>query len=773
VRRGATLPALLALLIATAPLPAALAAQQGEEPPAAPTPPTPPIAPSPAAEAPAPEGGAAEGAPAPSPPSARPPIRVRRTGGLRVETAALILSGQQGGTVPLAALAVPLPGTGERARVPVLVEIDGSALPPPKEDGEPLRFEVFVYALAGATLQGSLLETVEIDPGRLGAETARTGVRLTGEMALLPGEYTLRVLAGDSATSQLGLRSSPLTVPDFRKAGAVLLPPLFVQPAGSNAWVPARSSRGDGDGALARLAGGSFPAARPILTPGRPAAFRLPAYQLPPESSDLHLEVRRVGGTGAERVADWPARIERREAAGAAGLEMLAVSFTPRDVPPGEYEIVVVAPGAPGAPEAAGSPGSPGSPGSLGSNTRSPALLVYLLEDGGGVGVWAEITPGAGAAPVVADTGATAPGRRPARRRRVDARPIKESYRAALSRLAGGEEAAAREAVAQLEISLLTGAEPLARDELGEIQVEVLRELRASSPESLAPLLPLYEELTRGYQDRRLVQPAMHAVTMVFSVVELYMEKSTSEESKRISAAFLAGLTPSLLRAGLTGFTERALRLALELDPQQEAAQLCLAVQAERLGRYDEAERLLERVVGRYPGNAEARLRWALVDLRQGQVREARARLAEIIAPTSPKAPEKPGSEAAPSLAADDWVLALAFQETVDLEMAAGDLAAAARVAEAGLARLPGDEKLRLQQALLLDLRGRSKEAEKDLATLRPAAEPVGATPRHRYGRLPEELLARTRRELRPDIAERLPALAAAVGPARTRGAVR
>ncbi|HYH45054.1 MAG TPA: tetratricopeptide repeat protein [Thermoanaerobaculia bacterium] len=768
MRRGAALPALLALLIAADPLAATPAARQ-EEPPAAPT--APPTS-SPAAEAPAPEGAvpesaAAESAPPAPPPasatSARPPIRVRRTGGLRVETAALILSGQQGGTVPLAAFAVPLPGTAERARVHVLVEIDGSALPPPKEDGAPLRFEVFVYALAGATIQGSLLETVEIDPGRLGAETARTGVRLTGEMALLPGEYTLRVLAGDSASSQLGLRSSPLTVPDFRKAGAVLLPPLFVLPAGSSAWVPARSSRGDGDGALARLAGGSFPAARPILTPGRPAAFRLPAYQLPSEVADLRLEVRKAGGSGGERVADWPARIERREAAGAAGLEMLAVTFTPRDVPQGEYEIVAVAPG------------------TAGADTRSPALLLYLLEDGGGVEVWAEITPGAGAAPAVAETGATAPGRRPARRRRIDERPIKESYRAALGRLAAGEEAAAREAVAKLEISLLTGAEPLARDELAEIQVEVVRELRASSPESLAPLLPLYEELARGYQDRRLVQPAMHAVTMVFSVVELYMEKSTSAESKRISAAFLAGLTPSLLRAGLTGFTERALRLALELDPDQEAAQLCLAVQAERLGRYDEAERLLERVATRYPGNAEARLRWALVDLRQGQVREARARLSELTAPAKPAAQANPRAAAASTesrgesdtAGADDWVLALAFQELVDLEMAAGDLAAAARTAEAGLARLPGDEKLRLQHALLLDLRGRAKEAEQDLATLRPAAELTGATPRHRYGQLPEDLLARTRRELRPDITERLPALAAAVGPARTRGAVR
>ncbi len=755
-------------------------AQEGQEPPPA-----------------APAGADAATAPPPptlpAPPAvpALPALRVRRTGGLKVETAALILSGQQGGTVPLAALAVPLPGTGERARVPVLVEIDGSALPQPREDGAPLRFEVFVYALAGATIQGSLLETVEIDPARLGAETARTGVRLTGELALLPGEYTLRVLAGDSASSQLGLRSSVLKVPDFRKAGAVLLPPLFVLPAGSSAWVPARSSRGDGDGALARLAGGSFPAARPILAPGRPAAFRLPAFQLPAEIGDLRVEVRRAGSAGGDRVADWPARIERRDATGAAGLEMLAVAFTPRDVPPGEYEIVVVAPGAAGAPE------SPGAPGSTGPDTaapRSPAFLVYLLEDGGGVEVWAEITLGADAATIAASTaqtGATPPGQRPARRRRVDARPIKESYRAALTRLAAGEESAAREAVAQLETSLLTGAQPLARAELGEIQVEVVRALRDSSPESLAPLLPLYEELARGYQERRLVQPAMHAVSMVFSLVELYLEKSTSEESKRISAAFLAGLTPSLLRAGLTGFTDRALRQALELDPDQEAALLCLAVQSERLGLYDEAERLLERLVKRYPDNAEARLRWALIDLRQGQVKEARGRLSELtaaaaasaaIAASAPAAATASAAATAPNAARpagtapaapDDWVLALAFQELADLELAAGDLAAAARAVAAGLARLPGDEKLRLQQALLLDLRGSSREAERNLATLQPAAEPVGITPRHRYGKLPEELLARTRRELRPDITERLPALAAAVRPARTRGGLK
>ena len=46
------------------------------------------------------------------------PLRVLPTGGLRVESAALLMSGQEGGTIPFAVLALPFPGDSRARRVP-------------------------------------------------------------------------------------------------------------------------------------------------------------------------------------------------------------------------------------------------------------------------------------------------------------------------------------------------------------------------------------------------------------------------------------------------------------------------------------------------------------------------------------------------------------------------------------------------------------------------------------------------------------------------------
>lgn len=61
-------------------------------------------------------------------------VRVLPTGGLDMEGAALLLSGQQGGLLPLAVFASPLgPAAGGAATV-VVIEVEGSALLAPATD---------------------------------------------------------------------------------------------------------------------------------------------------------------------------------------------------------------------------------------------------------------------------------------------------------------------------------------------------------------------------------------------------------------------------------------------------------------------------------------------------------------------------------------------------------------------------------------------------------------------------------------------------------------
>ena len=53
-----------------------------------------------------------------------------------------------------------------------------------------------------------------------------------GELQLAPGEYALRTLVRNAATSEVGLRMLPLSVPEFEQSEGILLPPLVAEPAG-------------------------------------------------------------------------------------------------------------------------------------------------------------------------------------------------------------------------------------------------------------------------------------------------------------------------------------------------------------------------------------------------------------------------------------------------------------------------------------------------------------------------------------------------------------
>jgi hypothetical protein len=271
-----------------------------------------------------------------APASAAAPLRVLPSGGVGIESAALLLSGQEGGTIPFAALAVPFPGDGDRARVPVVVEIDGTDLLAGQSDPR-LRIEVSLYALAGAgEVQGSRMDTVEIDLEQLGTAVGESGVRYVGEVSLLPGTYRLRVLVRNRATGELGLRTLPVSVPPFRKSSGILLPPVFADP-GPDLWITARSA---GSSPLAALAPADPPSARPILAPGEEATLRIAGWRL--GTDDLRIQMfRRIVDEHEEKkekAADLPVRVtERRQ--GPGELEIFTVTFDPGKLDPGEYDL--------------------------------------------------------------------------------------------------------------------------------------------------------------------------------------------------------------------------------------------------------------------------------------------------------------------------------------------------------------------------------------------------------------------------------------------------
>ncbi|HVT57471.1 MAG TPA: hypothetical protein VHR45_03645 [Thermoanaerobaculia bacterium] len=788
------------------------------------------------------------GAPSPSPSPERPAVRVLRSGGLRVESAALLVSGQQGGDLQLATFALPLPGdlggmasgmgsggrsaagsvggsrgtgegTGERARVAVVVEVAGGALqvgPPadrPTDRDSLLRLEVSFYAVDGAGgVQGSAAHTVEIDLRQLGARLRRgAGIRFAGELRLLPGEVSLRVLVRKLGSRLVGLQVSPLLVPAGEAREPILLPPLLAPLAPlapttasaghDDAWIEVRapgvsdplggwrsafgiraagaagalpgaaSEAGAEAGAAdtatagsigsALLASGALPAARPVLGAEREAWLMLAARGLPEQGLELGIEVRRVAAAAvatatatvaaigqigqlaeSAAVALLPGRaLERRRVPGASGFELIGMAVSCRGLAPGLYVLRVVA-RAPGL------------------RAASPPLPFVVAAPDSPEGGWPQLV-GAASAPQATQppkrrlARGAAESRAPwvGRRLRGAAPALTSAYRAALARLAAGEEEAARVALADLELGALRDHGASVED-LAAIEVRALQQLAESDPEALVPVVHLYQLLYRDAHERRRPQLATHAREMTRSVADFYAARSRSALAHQLAAALLVQFGGELEAAGgpANGFSRRAFARAVELDGANPAALLCLAIDAERHGNLSGALPPLERLHADHPDDPEPGLRLGLVLARLGRQAEARRLLKAVAAGPLPEGPAEKDPTA--------WWQTIALQELGRLLLDSADLEAAEKVLRDGLRRFPGNEKLTLELAMVLDQRQQPDGAQEVVSAWRSAGG-IGSGERHRYTELPAALLEKTASDLRPLIAERLPALAA------------
>ncbi|MES1245575.1 MAG: tetratricopeptide repeat protein [Acidobacteriota bacterium] len=670
-----------------------------------------------------------------------PPLRVLRSGGLRVETAALLMSGQEGGTIPLATLVVPMPGpmpgAGSRSRVAVLLEVDGAETVA-GQTADLLRLEICLYAITnpseggpGGRVAGSRMDTVEIDLSRLGADLERSGLKYVGELELPPGDYALRTLVRNAATGEVGLRSIPVAIPDFSQRQGLLLPPLLPEPAG--AWLVARGAGLASDSPL--LSPDSLPSARPILAPATRAEVRVAAWKL--EGDGLRVEVRRPGGA---RVAAFPLEISGREASAVPGLEIVTASFEPKGVEEGVYELRAL--------PAEG----------RGDDAALLSTSFVLLNRGAEGQVWAALTQprqaGAQAAGNAQAGRTTPPARRGKRTRRIDAGPVKQAYRQALAILAGGDRDAARAAILALETSTLTGDKPASSEDLIGVELDVAREVTrggGAAASALVPLLTLHQVIYRDAVRRQAFLISTHDRELVFRLAALYAELDGTPAGRKKAARFLDGIAAEMIWTAPPSLRARLFQQILSFDPEDRTALLCMAVDAERQGRYAEAAAGLERLDRIVAGDPEARLRLAVNLARIGKVQEARRILAEV-AKTS-------GSE--------PWQAAVAAQELARLLIAAGDLDAAEAAVREGLGRLPDDDKLALQLGMIRDLRKDPRGAREAVARVGIKAGGTsgrGGEARHRYNRMPLEDLDRAWSELQQNAADLLPTLAEVLG---------
>ena len=247
-----------------------------------------------------------------------------------------IATGEEAGAIRTSVLAAPFKVAGEKAYVPVLVEVDGPSLLA-NTQGTTLPTEIYVYAMdQSGSVHDFVSQTFGLDLAKAGAQLRQSGLKFFGHVDLLPGDYSIRVLVRNGVTGASSLRVQPLHVPAFAQAGPVLLPPFFPEPM--NKWLLAREQRENQVQVpypFLQAEQPYIPASKPVLGAGQEAAVSLVAYNLP--AGDLKAQAKVLSRDGKELGAGELRLLERENGT----PDRLKATFRPPQLAPGEYQLQV------------------------------------------------------------------------------------------------------------------------------------------------------------------------------------------------------------------------------------------------------------------------------------------------------------------------------------------------------------------------------------------------------------------------------------------------
>lgn len=700
-----------------------------------------------------------------------PEMRVASdVGGLEATSAALVLSGQQGGDLAASLAVFPWPGsTPETVRLALVVDLAAAPLTASATDetsdpvtsdpvtSDPLILEVHAYALGpGDALTAYFTQAFTVARSELAPEAARAGVKFLGTLDVPPGEWSVRLLVRERQSGRLALRARRVQAPDFATVDeTLLLSPLFTDPV--QRWILVRQA-GDPDSLpfpldLSAWGSGSgwlVPSTRAVVEPGG-RAFYLVRRGSEPPTVEWTAQLSERGAEPTDRRQAESVPLRRRHlgalapqgdpgSALAAALALWEVELDPGPLPSGSGVLTIAE--------------ADRAETSFPTVVLPPGAKLAGVSDRvrGGLVLWTDL---AGAAVVRSQPLAPPSAGTAAETVRLTDEELarfQAAYLGAVRHLADGRWTAALAAVEELEQSRMSGG--TAADLLARGQLQVAWDVCGGVVERVLPLIQLHGDLYREYRLAGHSSLAAHARRITLGLIELYVEHGGDEDRGRVAAAALVGVAGQLLAYGNSLETFGILELALEHDSEHPAALLLLASLHELLGNYKDAVSLLRRLEaatsGDDPIGAEGRLRLGINLQRVGSSKLAVERLQQSLAPDRPS-----------------WVRAVAYEELAALYVDEERADEARALLEQAIERMPGQQRLYIQLAAVYETLGRTSKVRDVLGKLEAQARRDAGrdrdSPRLRYSQWSEEALDSSRELFERAAAARMTALSEAL----------
>lgn len=492
--------------------------------------------------------------------------------GVDVRSAALLLSGQQGGPLRAAVTASPvIPADEGGCQLNAWVEVDGQSLVGEQRHSR-VEVELSIYALAAGQVTAFDRVLLPLDLQAVGESVGRHGVRVHRRLLVPCGSHTLRVLVRNVGedTFFLGEAQAPLAGQGW----------IAQVEASSSLWLEV-----GGDERPA-----SSPAARPLLRPGATVALAL----YPPDDEKDSFGVRgrlvvpegeaeatpmnqaRTGGApGQPRILEWV--VPDSAAQGPAQLEVM--------ISTAQDDVVIRLPV------------------SVGRADGPPTWLGPLP---------AEDT----STPAAAPAGVPLP-----------AAEVRSEYLGVLQLLADHDFSRAMWAAVALQRRALGDGTAARREHFARAILAVAAELAEEGGWQLPPLLWLHLEAFHSFVDAWDPLHASAAADHVLSLASL-CHRGRCLESVRIPAGLaLASLGEAHAQRASWQAAMGYFRRALALAPRLQQARLGAAAVAEWLGEYREVVDILGGPEPRPDAGGEALLRLGVNLQRLGEERRARAAL--------------------------------------------------------------------------------------------------------------------------------------------------
>ncbi|HET9212738.1 MAG TPA: tetratricopeptide repeat protein [Thermoanaerobaculia bacterium] len=331
---------------------------------------------------------------------------------------------------------------------------------------------------------------------------------------------------------------------------------------------------------------------------------------------------------------------------------------------------------------------------------------------------------------------------------------IQELYRKILTDWSAGRTDQAPDELIELETAVVVDTDARTHRTLLKAEQEVIHQVGQADIEVLVPIAVLHHEayrrlLARGGRGHALAMG--HTRNMAKDLALLYQEQSGAEGAALVTSRLLTSLGGLLLQSAQQLPAAAMFQKAIELDGRNVPALLALSTVYEKNAQAESAVKLLRQALTAEPANAEARLRLAL-NLKRMEKAEESQKLLEGLA-----------AEKEPS-----WVTPLAYQELARLASDRGRSSEAEKVLRQAIERFPGDLRLRIQLAAVLDRRGAPGEAtaliEKAIESSSTGAKAGEASSaRYLYNAVRADEFAQTRSYLDESSKSRLQTLAQAL----------